>query len=569
MTVIADAFSRDWDLRTAWSLALAVASPFLLTWLVTSLQSQRALAVARQAASGEKRPPTLPSAIPLFGHIFSFLLDRHLFLSKASHYFGPDVPVRVKLATFPAYIVSGKEAVAVYLKDPARCLSLTHRSLNYMKHAFGCPPEVVDAFRPQSDIALENEIHTALQNMLSGPRLEVLAGRYQEFVVHQVQESDKNIGDNWVVLPDLCAFMEKRVFEGAVRAVFGTQLVKLNPNIASDFFKFNRRVKNMFMGVPRWLNGTAIRARNTMTDGIKLWQRNAVEHVNIDDIGDDVEWEPYYGSKSTRVRQQLLTKRNIMNESARSAENLGFMWATNANSIPAAIWFLLETLHDPKLEPRVRTRLAAARLPPVNSQSEGKQHLAFDIDKLTNDALLQSIYAETLRLRVAAMIVRQPTIPNFSLSGWHIKESETLSLSTRTEHLDKDFWNAGSESKPHPLDRFWAERFLVYPNDSKSGPLKEPKQKRRPAGVSDDKNDPYFSIDGCTWNWVPYGGGRHLCPGRHFAKREIMLAAAIFLTAYDIELLTDKLPGPDENCFGFGTMPPDGKVPCRIRRRRE
>ena len=220
---------------------------------------------------------------------------------------------------------------------------------------------------------------------------------------------------------------------------------------------------------------------------------------------------------------------------------------------------MLETLHDPALHQRVKERLFSARLSDL-----ANGHFQFDILKLTEDDLLQSVYAETLRLRVAVLVVRQPTKDNFSLSGWHIKKEETIALSTRNELMDKDFWNAGTKADSHPLEEFWADRFMVHPDDPKSGPLKAPRRKKE----SHDKK-PYFSLDGCTWSWVPYGGGRNLCPGRHFAKREIMLTAAIFLTAFDIELMTDKMPGPDESVFGFGTMPPNAKVPCRIRKRRE
>ena len=214
----------------------------------------------------------------------------------------------------------------------------------------------------------------------------------------------------------------------------------------------------------------------------------------------------------------------------------------------------------------MRARLQAASVPPAEKGSQG--HLAFDITKLTEDALLQSVYAETLRLRVAVLIVRQPTRSDFSFRGWHIKQNEIVSLSTRTELMDQDFWNAGSASDPHPLDRFWADRFLIKPDDPHSGPLREPKRRAAGKAVGSEEGA-RFSLDGCTWSWVPFGGGRNLCPGRHFAKREIMLTAAIMLTAYDIELLTDKMPGPDESVFGFGTMPPNAKVPCRIRRRQQ
>ncbi|KAH8168143.1 hypothetical protein CIB48_g23 [Xylaria polymorpha] len=538
----------DWNVRSASTLLVAVVSPFLVTWLLTSLQSWRQVSIASQQAHGAKRPPTLPSAVPVIGHILQFMQDGHGFLSTA------------------VYIVSGQETVAAFLKDPARGLIQTSRSLNIMEHAFGCPHDQVDLFRPQQDVELENQIHSALQGMLSGSRLEILAERYQAAVVSQVFEGDAKMTDEWTSLPDLCTFIEKNIFEAATRAVFGPNLVALNPTVSEDFWNFNRHVKSMFMGVPKWLSPASRKSRDKMTGNVKRWQRYAEENCNIDDIPEDVEWEPYYGSKSTRVRQQLLKKRGITDESARAAENLAFMWATNANSVPAACWFLLQSLTDPELKERVRKQLQAASIP-IAKQEEGdeeaKPHLAFDIQKLISDDLLQSIYAEVLRLRVAVLIVRQPTHDQFSLNGWHMKQTETVSMSTRNELLDQDFWNAGTEQEPHPLDEFWAERFLVYPDDPRSGPLKEPKRRKAGSG----SKAPYFSLDGCTWSWVPFGGGRNLCPGRHFAKREIMLTAAIFFSAYDIELLSDKMPSPDESVFGFGTMPPNSKVPCRIRRR--
>ena len=208
-------------------------------------------------------------------------------------------------------------------------------------------------------------------------------------------------------------------------------------------------------------------------------------------------------------------------------------------------------------------RFEAARLPPTDEKAQGKGNLAFDVEKLLHDDLLQSIYAEILRMRVAVFIVREPTTDDYSLRGWHFKKNETLNMSTRTEHHAEDIWNSGSKTKPHPLTEFWAERFLIYPDDPTSGPLKEPRPRK-----DDDRKEPYFSMDGCNWSWIPYGGGRSLCPGRHFAKREIILTTAILFSAFEIELKSDKLPGPDENVQGTGTMPPKGKVPCRLRRRR-
>ena len=241
-------------------------------------------------------------------------------------HFGRDIPVRVNLATFPTCIVSGPESVAAFLKDPTRGLTQTSRSLKIMENAFGCPPEFVDEFRPHADSAIENELHHALQSMLSGPNLEIMYKQFQDVMVSQVLEGEGRMGDDWTVLPDLCSFVEKNVFEAATRALYGPYVVELSPTITADFREFNRYVRSLFMGVPHWLNPAARRARDQMVQNIKRWQRHAQAHCSIDDIPDDVEWEPYYGSRTTRNRQKFLTKRGIMDESARAAENLAFLF---------------------------------------------------------------------------------------------------------------------------------------------------------------------------------------------------------------------------------------------------
>lgn len=267
--------------------------------------------------------------------------------------------------------------------------------------------------------------------------------------------------------------------------------------------------------------------------------------------------------------------------------------SANANSIIASTWFLLETLLDPTLEKRVCARLPAASLIPSSDSSSPKRSIpVFDAVKLCSDPLLQSIYAETLRFCVGVLLVREPTRDNYSFRGWSIKKTEILTISTRTEAMNPEIWGTGGDGNPHPLDTFWADRFIVDPADPNSGPLRKPKGRNQNSKVNgvisqsnqavnsannNDDNDhddntrkPYFSMEGLSASWIPYGGGQSHCPGRHFAKRQMILSTAIFLTAFDIELIEEegkKRPNVDMSCFGFGAMPPDRKIPFRIRRR--
>ena len=83
MTLLDDMSRLDWHPRAASSLILAIAGPFIVTWIISSFQSWRAMTAAAKASPGDKRPPTLPSAIPMVGHVVNFMRDGHGFLSNA------------------------------------------------------------------------------------------------------------------------------------------------------------------------------------------------------------------------------------------------------------------------------------------------------------------------------------------------------------------------------------------------------------------------------------------------------------------------------------------------------
>jgi cytochrome P450 len=207
-----------------------------------------------------------------------------------------------------------------------------------------------------------------------------------------------------------------------------------------------------------------------------------------------------------------------------------------ANVIPATFWFLFEILAADTLLDRVRKELQDATTPSGT----------YDPSKVSNQPLLRSIYAEVLRLHVASLVTRSAKQAH-SLDGWVIPKDQYLFVSSHLEHR-QSYWNAVDEHENHhgPND-FWAERFLV----EKGGETK-------------------FSVEGKQGRWMPYGMGEHMCPGRHFAKYEMLLSFAVLVTAFDIELLSPAGWCPDDNLarYGYGAQTPKQEVRFRIRRRK-
>lgn len=61
-----------------------------------------------------------------------------------------------------------------------------------------------------------------------------------------------------------------------------------------------------------------------------------------------------------------------------------------------------------------------------------------------------------------------------------------------------------------------------------------------------------------------------MCPGRHFAKQEIIGTLATLLTHFEIKLKEPKdgiEPECDMNYFPFGGLPPTKQLPFCLKRR--
>ena len=166
---------------------------------------------------------------------------------------------------------------------------------------------------------------------------------------------------------------------------------------------------------------------------------------------------------------------------------------------------------------------------------------------------------------------------DFKPAEWTFPKNSMITIISHTAAMDKTVWSSGGDGDPHPPDKFWAERFLIYPHEIKSGPSsinpldRKEEQATDASAAEADKlsQDPIFSMQGLSTGWIPYGGGSRMCPGRHFAKQEILITIAILFTTFDIELRTpaDFVPKPDMHYFPWGTLPPAGQIPFSIRRR--
>jgi cytochrome P450 len=180
-----------------------------------------------------------------------------------------------------------------------------------------------------------------------------------------------------------------------------------------------------------------------------------------------------------------------------------------------------------------------------------KQHgkISFDLPKLLSLPLLSSVFTETLRLRMSTTPTRQLRT-DLEVDGYLLKAGNCVMLPSWLAHTDTK-WS----TEEHPATSFWAERFLQ--SDHGGGGS---------ATSSQPKPGSYF----------PFGGGSSMCPGRFFAKQEILTAVAIMILKFDIHYMkfvhhngrtSDRGPEAEVNGAGGGALFPDRDIMVRLRRK--
>lgn len=306
-------------------------------------------------------------------------------------------------------------------------------------------------------------------------------------------------GDAWRD-DDLFAFTARCMFIAGVETLFGEGV---DERYLADFRRLDRWFAPIAGGAPELLFPGVRRARES------ILARVAVAHADA--------------SAFIRAREVSLDK--ITSRRNRDHYQVAILWASQANTMPAAFWALAHVLAHPDARAAVTDELAV--------------HGVRELSRLRR---LQSCVDETLRLRSDSLTLRlvQRDCDLTLASGRSItlRAGDRVALCPQITHRDPEVF-ADPES-------FRWDRFLAV-----DGPRQFHKRGKRVAIPL-----------------MPYGGGVSMCPGRFFANNEVLQYVGLAVTCLDIELLgPGPLPPHDKRRAGLGVPPPVREVPCRIRRK--
>ena len=113
---------------------------------------------------------------------------------------------------------------------------------------------------------------------------------------------------------------------------------------------------------------------------------------------------------------------------------------------------------------RDRSLLCLVRAELVDAGFDGDIEL-FPIDDLLEPPVLQSVYAEVLRLRAEVQTVFRHDREAIRIKNWQIPSKTIIITPTHPAHMDEGFWN--TDMGRHPVDTFWNGRFLQGSDEPK------------------------------------------------------------------------------------------------------
>ncbi|KAH8892683.1 cytochrome P450 [Thozetella sp. PMI_491] len=482
------------------------------TWLLALLGSTATLYLLRRSLATDldpAEPPLLAPKIPLIGHILGLMRYQN-------DYFGvleekPHPPAyTLPVLTDKIYIIATPELIqAVYRNTD---LSFEEFFFGSMSMLAGISKECQAAFnKPELGQAYLHGFTTMLsrENLHT---INVSALKVISKELARLPAAPLQIDSFALWLRDLITIATTTALFGSKNPLIG------KPHLAAGVYECNSNVFNT--SIPRFMIKKEL-------DGRSAISREFTEYF-ARGYDSEPDVSPLVKFHGKLFREQGLTiEENAM-------MHFGTIYGALSNTFPTFFFTIMHLFCDLNLLKEVRAE--AEKI----VRRDGAQ-ATVNINALLDDTpLLTSIYRESFRVHFGSSIVRKSAVDTTISDGqrsYLIKKGHTVMLRVPAMHHAPEFWGAATES-------FDNERFLKAEAD----------RARRKA-------------------FTPFGGGKHLCPGRNFAMAEILGIAVSLALGFDIthpEGGAVKMPAvkPTQLTHIFGRPKPGEDLRAQISRRK-
>lgn len=390
------------------------------------------------------------------------------------------------------YIVT-EPALAATIQRASKTLSFSPIIADIIKRVLGLDDEAVAVVRqnldpePGDPRGLLADVHDMVyQSLGPGSYLNELS---VDAVRELITQLNKNVASLRQDVPssqahDLLLWIRHFVTIGTADYLFGPENpLKRSPELEDDFWAFDHGLGGLMMGVfPSVTASRAYKGRERVVAAFLTYYRDGRQEQ---------------ASKIVRDRHRIERSYNMSDDMV-SRSALSFLFAGVVNTTTTTFWVVLRLFADPDLLATVRAEiehsLAQAR------EIHGQDHLSIALIQ-ESCPMLVAVYRECLRLgseNSSVRLVKEDMVLN---NKYYLKKGGVVQIAGGAIHADKAIWG-------DDVAEFNPKRFLNGPKGSGAS--------FHPAAFRG------------------FGGGKTLCPGRHFANNEILCFAALIVRSFEI-----------------------------------
>ncbi|KAH7152650.1 cytochrome P450 [Dactylonectria macrodidyma] len=430
-----------------------------------------------------REPPPLRSSIPVIGHLIGMI--RH----QGGYFKILHDTARRQIATLP--ILNGKLYI---IFDPAIIqAAYRNKRLCFMPFAVEFAQRELGfsdrALKILKETDLIPDFFAVIHPAMTGSHLHKMNANALNYVSKQLDGIGGG-GDAFVV-PNLFVWVRDLMTMATTEALYGPDNpFRGRPSLIQDVWDFERDLPMVLLNVfPSITARTAFYARGRVQAALgEYYEAEKDRHEDAAQI--------------VKSRADVLRRYGIVGAEVGHFE-LALLHVGTANTIPTLFWFMAHIFTRPNLVQRLRDEAL-----PVAHRSTNDE-VTVDITTLDQQCpLLVNCYREAMRLSNKAVgnrrVLEDTTVSDGKGNSYLLKKGLNVQMSSEVLHNMKNVWGDN-------IQDFDPERFT----DNGSKDSSQSERAKRLA-------------------FTPFGGGRHLCPGRNFAFAENLGLVTCLLLGFDV-----------------------------------
>ncbi|KAI1500888.1 cytochrome P450 [Biscogniauxia marginata] len=572
MTMMSVAIPEWWPLSTVATFIVTIITAYAVTYQLSTRKLD------------PREPTVVASPIPYVGHILGMVLlgGRYVKNIGIRHRHLPIFTLPVPNSRI--YIVTDP-SLAAAVQRASKALSFTPVIPEATERVLGLDAETMKIVRKNLDPGPgdERSFLADIQDMVYawlGPgsyltELTLDAAReLQSEVATFAASIDAGTGDSRVAAPprDLLVWIRHFVTAATAKYLYGPQNpIALDPGLEEAFWNFDHGLGMLLMGMfPSVTAHQAYAGRERLAGAIARYLESG-------------RHEMAGASRIIQERVRIALRHGWTLRAAARSE-LSFLFAGIVNMTTTTFWIVLQIFADPALLATVREEVGLVLKPADKEDEDEEEHNTIGNDGRSgvrtkyrlNVAdlrercpMLVAVYRECLRLgsdNYSTRVVKEDTL----LAGrYFLRKDAVVQIAGGVIHADPSIW--GDDA-----GEFNPGRFLPKNNNSNGNGGDDTGQRPGAVAGAGRQNQ---GIHPAAFR--AFGGGKTLCPGRHFAMSEILSFVALVVLHFDIEGVPPdggssssgkkriRVPRKNDGVLPVHILEPVTSVMVRIVRRRE